>query len=357
MKRQRLDSDEREMEKKHDVRRRPRFAEPMKCLPVDSIPKGKEWLYELKFDGYRALADCREGEVILLSRNKNDLTPRYPAIASALGELPIRDALLDGEIVALDRDNRPSFQALQHYREGQPLAYYLFDLIYLDGQDWRGHPLTARRARLKELLRDTGSPIFFSSELLGPVQRIWTEICKQCLEGLVAKRRDSLYESGKRSGQWVKIKAVARQEFVIGGYTEPKGGRSHFGALLVGTFEEGRLQFCGRVGTGFNERVLSLLRERMDKLRTTESPFFNLKTVKAGRLFGGLTASELKGCVWITPELVCEVQFSEWTEDGVLRHPSFLGLREDKPAAEAHRELPGSSPRANLIRPNIRGSE
>src|ERR1700757_4872282 len=135
MKRQRR---EREMEKKHDLPRRPRFVEPMKCLTVDSIPKGKEWLYELKFDGYRALADCREGEVILLSRNKNDLTPRYPAIASVLGELPIKDALLDGEIVALDRDNRPSFQALQHYREGQPLAYYLFDLIYLDGEDWRG---------------------------------------------------------------------------------------------------------------------------------------------------------------------------------------------------------------------------
>jgi bifunctional non-homologous end joining protein LigD len=292
------------------------------------------------------LTDCREGDVVLLSRNKNDLTPRFPAIASALGELPVKDALLDGEIVALDRDNRPSFQALQHYREGQPLAYYLFDLISLDGQDWKGRPLSERRTRLKKLLSGIDSPIFFSNELVGPAQKIWAEIRKQRLEGLVAKRRDSVYESGKRSGQWVKIKAVARQGFVIGGYTQPKGGRSHFGALLVGTFEENGLQFCGRVGTGFDQRLLSSLRERMDKIRATQCPFFDLKAARSGRFFGGITASELKECVWIKPELVCEVQFSEWTEEGLLRHPSFLGLREDVSAADVHRERAGNDIRS-----------
>jgi bifunctional non-homologous end joining protein LigD len=332
-----------ETKKEHNLRSRQRFVEPMKCLPADKIPAGKDWLYELKFDGYRALADCLEGDVILLSRNKNDLTPRFSSIASALCEIPAKNALLDGEIVALNQDNRPSFQALVHYREGQPLAYYLFDLISVDGQDWRGRPLLERRARLKRLLAGIDSPIFFSNELLGHPQKIWVEIQKQRFEGLVAKRRSSLYESGKRSGQWVKIKAVARQELVIGGYTQPKRGRSDFGALLVGTFEKNELQFCGKVGTGFDQKLLSSLRERMDKIRVMQCPFSNLKAARSGRFLGGITASELRDCVWIKPELVCEVQFSEWTEEGSLRHPSFVALREDVSAPDVHRELPISS--------------
>src|SRR6516165_3186591 len=249
---------------------RQRFVEPMKCLAVDAVPTGEDWLYELKFDGYRVLVIIGEGEVMLLSRNGNDLTSRFAALVSVLQNLPIKDAILDGEIVALDQDNRPSFQLLQNYREGQPVACYLFDVISLEGQDWRGRPLSERRRRLGMLLQGVDSPIFFSSELNGPAQKIWDGIRKRRFEGLVAKRRSSLYESGKRTGQWVKIKAHCRQEFVIGGYTQAKGGRSGFGALLVGTFEENGLQFCGKVGSGFGQKLLLWLRERMDPLRISD---------------------------------------------------------------------------------------
>jgi len=319
---------------------RQRFVEPMKCLAVDAVPTGEDWLYELKFDGYRVLVIIGEGVVTLLSRNGNDLTSRFAPLVSVLQNLPIKDAILDGEIVALDHDNRPSFQLLQNYREGQPVACYLFDVISLGGRDWRGRPLSERRERLGRLLQGVNSPIFFSNELKGPVQKIWDEICKQRFEGLVAKRRSSLYESGKRTGQWVKIKATSRQEFVIGGYTQAKGGRSGFGALLVGTFEEDGLKFCGKVGSGFGQKLLLWLRERMDNLRISECPFSNLRIARAGRWHGGITANELKECVWIRPELVCEVQFSAWTDEGALRHPSFIGLREDVSPADVHRELP-----------------
>jgi bifunctional non-homologous end joining protein LigD len=319
---------------------RQRFVEPMKCLAVDAVPTGEDWLYELKFDGYRVLVIIGEGEVMLLSRNGNDLTSRFAALVSVLQNLPIKDAILDGEIVALDQDNHPSFQLLQNYREGQPVACYLFDVISLAGRDWRGRPLSERRGRLARLLQGVDSPLFFSSELNGPAQKIWDGIRKQRFEGLVAKRRSSLYESGKRTGQWVKIKANCRQEFVIGGYTQAKGGRPGFGALLVGTFEENGLQFCGKVGSGFGQKLLLWLRERMDKLRISECPFSNLKIARVGRWHGGITASELKECVWIRPELVCEVQFSAWTDEGSLRHPSFIGLREDVSPADVHRELP-----------------
>jgi bifunctional non-homologous end joining protein LigD len=314
----------------------------MNCLAVDAVPTGEDWLYELKFDGYRVLIIIAEGEVMLLSRNGNDLTSRFVALVSVLQNLPIKDAILDGEIVALDQDNRPSFQLLQNYREGQPVACYLFDVISLDRRDWRERPLSERRARLARLLQGVDSPIFFSNELNGQAQKIWDEIRKQRFEGLVAKRRSSLYESGGRTGQWVKIKANSRQEFVIGGYTQAKGGRANFGALLVGTFEENGLQFCGKVGSGFGQKLLFWLRERMDKLRISECPFSNLKIARTGRWHGGITASELKECVWIRPELVCEVQFSSWTDDGSLRHPSFIGLREDKSPADVHRELPAA---------------
>jgi bifunctional non-homologous end joining protein LigD len=175
--------------------------------------------------------------------------------------------------------------------------------------------------------------------LSGQAERIWEEIQKRRLEGLVAKRKISLYEPGKRSGHWVKIKAFAKQEFVIGGYTQPKKGRSHFGALLLGTFEQEGFRFCGRVGTGFKERVLASLKERMDRLRVAVSPFSNLGEPRAARLLAGMTVSEWKSCAWLKPELVCEVRFGEWTDEGLLRHPSYEGLREDVPAAGVRREV------------------
>jgi bifunctional non-homologous end joining protein LigD len=316
-----------------------RFVEPMKCLPTKAIPEGKSWLYELKFDGYRALSICRGPEVLLLSRNKKSFNERFPEIVAALAKLPVKEAILDGEVVALDEHNRPSFQILQNYESG-PLAYYLFDLLMLDGKDWTGRPLVERKARLQKLLKGVPSPLLFSGDLPGSPSTIWKQIKKQRLEGIIAKRRDSRYETGQRSGAWAKIKSINLQEFVIGGYTEPQGGRSHFGALLIGVYERKKLNFCARVGTGFDRKSLASLFEEMSKIKMTKCPFANLPVPRNSRWGGGVTAADMKRCTWVEPKLVCEVEFTEWTGDSSLRHPSFIGLRVDVPPHDVHREVP-----------------
>ena len=316
-----------------------RFVEPMKCLPVKEIPQGKSWFYELKFDGYRALSILREGEVVLLSRNKKSFNERFPEIVAAVGQLPVKEAILDGEIVALDEHSRPSFQILQNYESG-PLAYYLFDLLMIDGEDWTHRPLEERKRRLEQLLEKIKAPLFFSRNLPGSTKAIWQQIEKQRLEGIIAKRRDSAYEAGRRSGAWAKIKAINVQEFVIGGYTEPQGGRSHFGALLIGVYEGKKLNFCARVGTGFNRKTLASLFEEMEKLTIGQCPFANLPVPRNSRWGGGVTAADMKRCTWIEPKLVCEVEFTEWTGDASLRHPAFVGLREDVAPQDVHREVP-----------------
>jgi bifunctional non-homologous end joining protein LigD len=315
------------------------FVEPMKCLPVKEIPQGKSWLYELKFDGYRALSVLRDGEVVLLSRNKKAFNERFPEIVGAVSRLPVKDAILDGEIVALDEQNRPSFQLLQNY-EGGPLAYYLFDLLKVDGEDWTHRTLEERKARLEKLLQGVKAPIFFSRDLPGTTAAIWKQIEKQRLEGIIAKRRDSTYEAGQRSGAWAKIKAINVQEFVIGGYTESQGGRSHFGALLIGVYEGKKLHFCARVGTGFSRKTLASLFEEMGKITIDKCPFANLPVPRNSRWGGGVTAADMKRCTWIEPKLVCEVEFTEWTGDFSLRHPAFVGLREDVAPKDVHREVP-----------------
>jgi bifunctional non-homologous end joining protein LigD len=315
-----------------------RFVEPMKCLPVKKIPEGADWLYELKFDGYRALAITRAGETLLLSRNKKPFKARFPAISEAVSALKVKDAILDGEIVALDEQNRPAFQLLQNY-EGGPLGYYIFDLLSLDGEDWKARPLHERKARLQKLLKGAKSPLFYSGDLPGSTDAIWAQIRKQRLEGIIAKRRDSTYEPGRRSGEWSKIKAINEQEFVIGGYTEPQGGRSHFGALLIGVYQDKKLHFCAKVGTGFSHKLLASLHAQMQKLRVAKCPFHNLPT-KRTRWGGGVTAGEMKTCTWLAPRLVCEVEFTEWTGDSSLRHPAFIALREDVKPADVHREVP-----------------
>jgi bifunctional non-homologous end joining protein LigD len=316
-----------------------RFVEPMKCLPVKEIPQGKSWLYELKFDGYRALSICREGETLLLSRNKKSFNDRFPEIVAAMEGLPVKEANLDGEIVALDEQNRPSFQILQNYESG-PLAYYLFDLLMIDGKDWTSRPLEERKARLEKLLKDVKAPLFFSRDLPGSTDAIWKQIEKQRLEGIIAKRRDSIYEPGRRSGEWVKIKAINLQEFVIGGYTEPQGGRSHFGALLIGVYDGKKLNFCARVGTGFDRKSLASLFAQMEEIKIDKCPFANLPVPRNSRWGGGVTAADMKRCTWVQPKLVCEVEFTEWTGDSSLRHPAFIGLRVDMDPHDVHREVP-----------------
>jgi bifunctional non-homologous end joining protein LigD len=318
----------------------PGFVEPMKALLRQELPRGSQWLYELKFDGIRALAIKKATELALISRAGNNLNSRYPGLVKELRQLPEKQALLDGEIVALDAQGRPSFQVLQSYHANPrkpPLLYYAFDILNLEGKDLRSLPLWRRKEILQEIARGFGPGVRLAADIVASNSRLLAEMQARGLEGLIAKEKNSKYESGRRSGAWVKFKWSQEQEFVIGGYTPPKGARAYFGAILVGYFEQERLIFAAKVGTGFDHRTLQELYARFQKLLQGECPFANLPedSLGPGR---GITRSEMRQCSWLEPRLVCQVRFSEWTRDGHLRQPAFLGLREDKRAREVVRE-------------------
>ena len=315
----------------------PAFIEPMKAKPATRLPDGADWMYELKFDGYRFLGAKAGRATRLWSRAENDFTSRFPAVAEALMGLGAKSALVDGELVVTDEVGRPSFQLIQNADETTPVRAFLFDLLELDGRDLRGEPLDARRALLAAILPKRPDVLHLSSALAGEPESILAEIAERGLEGIIAKRLRSPYEAGRRSGAWVKVKCLREQEFVIGGFTPPKGARSHFGALLVGYFRQKKLIFAGKVGTGFDEKTLRTLRERMMELRSEKSPFASLPT-QGNRWGTRFTSAELSRCVWIEPRLVAQVRFAEWTADGILRQPAFLGIRDDKPAREVVRE-------------------
>jgi bifunctional non-homologous end joining protein LigD len=318
------------------------FVEPMKAELVDSLPKGDQWLYELKFDGIRALALKRGKNVELISRNAKDLTEKFPEVAEAVRALPCKEAMLDGEIAALDEEGRSSFQLLQARElsgERPPIFYYVFDLLQLEGKDLTGLPLLKRKAMAQALLERAPDTIRFSASIAAQSERILAEMKSRGLEGVIAKQKDSKYEIGRRSGAWVKFKWTTQQEFVIGGYSEPRGTRSHFGALVVGYYENKKLKFAAKVGTGFDQKLLKSLHQKFQKLTRSDCPFVNLPE-KAGRFGRGLTAAEMKRCTWLDPKLVCEIRFAEWTRDDHLRQPAFLGLREDKRPEEVIREKP-----------------
>ncbi|MGN6644854.1 MAG: non-homologous end-joining DNA ligase [Verrucomicrobiota bacterium] len=323
-------------------KRKAEFVEPMKAVPAKTLPKGADWLYELKFDGVRGLAIKQKDSVQLISRNVKDLTGKYPEIAKALRSLPVKETVLDGEIVALDGDGKPSFQLLQAANlPGQsrpPLFYYVFDVIQLEGKDLTGLPLLKRKAMAQSLVEQLPDTIRFSASIQADSERVLREMQSRGLEGLIAKRRESKYEIGRRSGAWVKFKWTNEQEFVIGGYTPPQGTRSHFGALLVGFYERGKLLFASKVGTGFDQRLLKSLYDQMQKLRRSDCPFANLPERQNARFGRAMTLAEMRRCTWVEPRLVCEIRFSEWTRDGHLRQPAFMGLREDKNAGEVVRE-------------------
>jgi len=315
------------------------FIEPMKALPVTDLPVG-DWLYELKFDGYRALAFKAGREVRLISRNRTNFDNDYPQLIDALKSLTAKQATIDGEIAALDNQGRASFQLLQSYGKAKktPLVYYAFDLLFLDGTDLRARPLTERRKQLARLLKKASPNIRFSEELHGTRDEL-LEVARQFqLEGLIAKRPDSLYEAGRRSGAWVKVKLTQQQEFVIGGYTPPEGSRKYFGALLVGYYDSDGLLFAGRVGTGFSEKALEHLYDGLQKIKRLTCPFVNLPEKTPGRWRQGITAAVMKRCTWIEPVLVAQIKFTEWTSDDQLRQPVFLGLRSDKQAKDVVRE-------------------
>jgi len=320
----------------------PHFVAPMKARLVDSPPDG-DWIYEIKLDGFRAIAIKDAGEVELLSRNKKDFSQKFPEVHAALKTKSIGEAILDGEIVALDKAGRSSFQLLQAYELGQerpPIFYYVFDLLWLDGQDLKSEPLSTRKKLLAKLLKNPPDGIRYSASLDAPVDQLLKQARRLRLEGLIGKRADSGYEPGRRSGAWIKLKLHAEQEFVIGGCTQPEGSRQHFGALLVGYFDRDRLKYAGKVGTGFDEASLRDLQRRFEKIPARECPFENLPELKASRYSQGLTAAEMRRCRWLKPKLVCQVKFAEWTSAGKLRQPVFLGLREDKDPTDVVREVP-----------------
>ena len=300
-------------------------------------PQGDQWLHEIKFDGYRMLCRIDKGKARFISRNGHDWTKKFPELAQAAGKLPVQQAILDGEVVAIESDGITRFQALQKvFQAGrtEDLVYYAFDVLYLDGRNLTQVPLEQRKEILQTLITEGEQrSIRYSDHLDGTGPEVFAQACRMHLEGIVSKRRDSLYQPG-RGVDWLKIKCSRREEFVVGGYTPPSGSRHHFGALLVGYYgADKKLTYAGRVGTGFDDQTLTALHRKFAKLAQDRSPFKNLSG----------TTGQARGVKWLKPRLVAEVEFSNWTDDRLLRHPSFQGLREDKPATEVVREEPISS--------------
>lgn len=303
--------------------RQPAWVEPMLATLTKDYFSDPGWVFEPKLDGIRCLAYKRGASVKLLSRNRLDLTPTYPAVAEALASQK-PDFVADGEVAAV-KGEITSFSLLQQvHRQQVPVVYFCFDLLHLDGYDVRSLPLTARKELLRESLA-LDEPLRYVSHVEEEGEAYYREACKRGWEGLIAKRADSRYGGG-RSKDWLKFKCSFEQELVIGGYTEPEGARSHFGALLLGYYEEGDLRYAGKVGTGFTQKTLADLHARMKRLERPDPPFAGKPPVR-------------KGAHWLKPQLVAQIGFSEWTTDGKLRHPRFLGLRTDKKAREVVREV------------------
>ena len=305
---------------------------PMLATLTEELPRGDEWLFEVKWDGYRALGYVREGEAKLVSRNGNDLTGRFPDLAKALAQAVRSPAcVVDGEVCALDEQGRPSFSAMQQGKPGTAIVYAVFDVLEIDGAHVLDLPLTERRARLEQLL-DARSTTVRLSPLFADGDALLQAAAEQKLEGVMAKRATSPYVEGKRTRHWLKIKTHGRQEFVICGWTKGQGRRAgSFGSLVLGAYRDDELQWVGNCGTGFTERDIDELRAKLEPLRVDSSPFAvvpKMPKVPKGDV------------VWVEPTLVCEVEFVEWTHEGHLRAPSFQGLRDDKAPAEVRREEP-----------------
>jgi bifunctional non-homologous end joining protein LigD len=322
----------------HSPRKRqaPAFVTPMAARLVEALPEGPEWTYELKLDGYRALI-IKDGAIIQIrSRNDKDLMQMSPAVAAAGRRLQAEQVVIDGEIVAVDEQGRPSFQALQH-RGTHPkhtIVFYAFDLLHLNGDDTTALPLKARRAKLLQVIEKSG--LLLSLELPGSVADIVSTVRTMQLEGVIAKRKDSPYEAGERSGTWQKLKLERQQEFVIGGY-RPDGSNS-VDALLVGYFDDQKLRFAGKVRAGLVPHVRSELVGKLKSLQLNRCPFVDLPTEGSSRWGGGVSAEDMKEITWTKPELVAQIRFVEWTAENRLRHSKFLGLRRDKIAKDVRRE-------------------
>jgi len=296
----------------------------MKALLTDERFSDPNWIFERKLDGIRCLAIRAGGEVRLLSRNDLSLDARYPEVAEALAGEACDEFAVDGEVVAFE-GSQTSFAALaQRGRRHVPVFFYAFDLLWLEGHDVRQLPLRSRKRLLRDALEFHG-PIRWTPHRNRDGEAMFAEACRKGWEGLIAKRADSEYVSS-RSRDWLKLKCEHGQELVIGGFTPPRGSRVEFGALLVGYYRDGRLEYAGKVGTGFDTDTLHSLGARLRQLRREDPPFADAESIRE------------RGVTWVEPDLVAQVGFTEWTRDGRLRHPRFLGLRDDKSAREVVRE-------------------
>jgi len=312
--------------------RKPRSYQPMLATLADEVPKSGDWLYEIKWDGYRIIATVSAGEAELRTRKDQDYTKRFENVAKELAKaLKTPDCVVDGEVCALDEEGRPSFSAMQQGRPGTPIVYYVFDLLEVEGEPIIDLPLEDRRDRLQKLLDKRNKTVRFSEDFEDG-KALLRAAEQQGLEGIMAKRLGSRYLPGKRSREWLKIKGHGRQEFVIAGYTQGQGRRAGtLGSLVLATYQGGELVYVGNVGTGFNDKEIERLLRKLKPLERATPLFPSVPKMPRVR----------KGdVIWVEPKLVAEVEFAQWTHDGHLRAPSYKGLREDKDATEVRREEP-----------------
>jgi bifunctional non-homologous end joining protein LigD len=310
----------------------PKDFRPQLATLGTSVPQGDDWLHEMKFDGYRLLAIIEKGKVRLVTRNGNDWTHKFPTVAKAVSELKLESAILDGEVVSPDAEGLPNFQQLQNLlkrRDDSELVFYLFDVPYFAGFSLTETPLIERKELLEKIVgKKSQGTIRYSEHIEGQGGDVLENACKLKMEGVVSKLRDSRYVQS-RSPSWIKSKCTKRQELVIAGFTRPTGSRVGFGALLLGYYKDRKLIYAGKVGTGFNGASLKQLHGELKKLSRKTSPFDQK-----------LSRAESQGVTWVEPKLVSEIEFTEWTDEGLLRHPSFQSLRQDKPAKQIVREVP-----------------
>jgi DNA ligase D-like protein (predicted ligase) len=315
----------------------PQWIRPQLTQLVDTAPDGDQWLHEIKYDGYRMHARLDRGAVKLLTRTGLDWTHKYPAIAKAVAALDARQAYLDGELCGVGPDGTTSFNIVQLASDSgnaAALVFFLFDLLYLDGEDLRPRPLIDRKERLSALLANAAPCLHYSDHVIGQGPAFYDKAGAMHVEGIVSKRIDAPYTPGNR-GLWRKVKCLNRAEFVVVGWTEPEGRRPYLGALLLGYYDpDGRLIYAGRVGTGIDNAELGRLWRRLQPL-ATGTMLLDVPPPRGSRFGSPLVLSRVH---WVRPELVAEVKFLTWTEDNLLRQVVYEGLREDKPASEVRRE-------------------
>ncbi len=317
----------------------PTWVKPQLAALVKKAPDGPDWLHEIKLDGYRMHTRLDAGRVKIITRRGNDWTQKYPAIANAIAGLRARDAYLDGELCGVLPDGKTAFNLIQNATNaGQgSLVFFVFDLLFLDGEDIRDLPLVDRKVRLEALLVGAPESLRYNDHQIGQGPAFHRLACEHGLEGIVSKRIDGRYEPGRRT--WLKTKCLNREEFVVVGWSDPEGSRHRIGALLLGYYTpEGKLVYAGRAGTGIPDAELERLWQCLHPLAVTKMPL-SAPPPRSGRFGSPLVLSRVH---WVRPEMVVEVSYAEWTPDGLLRHVVYLGERDDKPAVEVRRDPPDS---------------